>query len=57
MKSHLISISFDTPNGWFSFKGLVNGRYENNRLYISPNKLFKTVFGFDLPSHSRILYH
>lgn len=57
MKAHLISISFDTPNGWFSFKGLVNGRYENNRLYISPNKLFKTVFGFDLPSHSRIIYH
>lgn len=50
MKKHLLNIWFDTLEGQYSFIGLVN--CENNTIY--PSSLFKSLFGFDLPPHSKI---
>jgi hypothetical protein len=56
MKSHLVSIFFDTPYGKYQFTGRVRGKEINGKLVVSPEKIFKTVFGFELPDHSRFLW-
>lgn len=49
MKKHLINILFDLPNGEkYHFVGLVGS------VNISPAKLFKNAFGFQIPQHTQI---
>lgn len=49
MKKHLANIYFELPDGRaFWFVGLVTTHV------ISPTKLFKQVFGFELPAQSQI---
>lgn len=57
MKSHFVSIRFDTPFGNFVFEGRVKGVIRNNRFVIDPNKLFRNAFGFDLPTRSVLSYN
>ena len=42
----------DTSN--YVFNGLVTGKEENGKLFISPKKLFQSAFGFELPPWSKI---
>jgi len=47
-KKHLINIWFDTDMGAFAFVGFVTTSV------FSPSKLFKVVFGFDMPDDTQI---
>lgn len=63
MKKHLCSISYDLP-GWipsglngFEWVGLPKYYQFTGYIYgttVDPVKLFKIVFGFELPAHSTI---
>ena len=51
MKKHLVLIFFDLPDG----RSLVfNGYVTTNNIVVS--KLFKKVFGFELPENTEISY-
>lgn len=57
MKKHLVTLWFDLPNGEsYSFIGLVSGLEINGKIVVSQSKIFKQAFGFDLPSHSRVIW-
>jgi len=48
MKKHLVSISFDFPNGGaVAFTGFVTTRV------ISISRLFKKAFGYEMPEHTQ----
>lgn len=65
MKKNLVSITFDTP-GWipsgprgFEWLGIGSTYHFTGYVYgniISPSKLFKNAFGFELPDHTIITY-
>jgi hypothetical protein len=57
MKKHFVSLWF--TNVWgknYVYTGLVTGLEVNGKLVVSPNKIFKTAFGFDLPDRAVIHY-
>jgi hypothetical protein len=56
MKKILVSLRFKTPFGNFVHTGIVNAKIINNKAVVSPSKIFKTVFGFELPNNSVIHY-
>lgn len=55
MKKHLINIWFETPeNGNFAYCGFVTEKIENGKAVFYPQSLFKQLFGFDMPSGTRL---
>ncbi len=56
MKKHLVSLRFDVNGTHYLFSGLVTGKMFNGKFTVSPSKIFKQVFGFELPAHSTIHY-
>ena len=57
MKTIFVSLSFVIPGeGNKCFIGLVKAKIINNKAVVSPSKIFKTVFGYELPVHSIIFY-
>lgn len=56
MKKHLINIWFDTPGSrtGYSYKGYVTGKEFNGKIVISPAKIFKQAFGFEIPDYTKI---
>lgn len=56
MKKHLVNIWYDTPNGQYSFIGLVNETLgDNGKPIVFPCSIFKKIFGFELPDYSRFI--
>jgi hypothetical protein len=56
MKRIFVSLWFKTPVGNFSHSGIVTAKMINNKAVVSPSKIFKAAFGFELPAHSIINY-
>jgi len=44
----LVNIWFDTPQGNYNYLGMVTTRI------ISPSKLFRKAFGFNMPEHTEV---
>ena len=57
MKKIFVSLRFKLPLGEnLVYTGIVNAKIENNKAIVSPSKIFKNVFGFELPNNSIIHY-
>ena len=57
MKSHFVSLIFWNVYGKnLVFQGRVIGKEINGKIVISPEKIFRQVFGFSLPDHTKIEY-
>ena len=56
MKKHLVNIWYKTYLGNYSFVGLVDEVIgENGKAVFFPCSLFKSAFGFELPTGSTII--
>jgi hypothetical protein len=54
-KKHFVNIWFQMDRKEsYRFCGLVTGKEENGKVYISPAKIFKAAFGFELPAFTKM---
>jgi len=55
-KKHFVSIRFKNVYGTdYLFEGLVTGKEVDGKVIVSPNKIFKQTWGFDLPDYTSML--
>lgn len=56
MKSHFVSLWFEIGRKNYFFSGRVIGKEVNGKIVVSPDKLFKKAFGFELPDYAHIKF-